>query len=415
MSDSDRLIGLPPDLGTATLAVRAGQTRGPEGEHNDPIFATSSFVFASAEQAADRFAEREQGNVYSRFTNPTVRAFEQRLAAMEGAAYGIATASGMGAILSLCMATLKSGDHVVAADSLFGSTLTLFSNLLARYGIETTFVPATETTAWQDAMCDRTRLLFVESPTNPMSSVADIQALADIAHAGDALLAVDNCFLTPVLQRPLALGADVVVHSATKYLDGQGRCVGGALVTDRKELRDAVFGFLRTGGPSLSPFNAWIFLNGLETLALRMQAHSASGHAVATWLEQRPEVRRVHYCGLKSHPQHALAQRQQQGFGGLVSFEIDGGQAQSFAFINACRWLSITANFGDAKTTITHPATTTHGRLSPEQRARAGIGDGLLRVSVGLEDLADIIEELSRGLAAASAVAIDVPQRVATA
>jgi O-succinylhomoserine sulfhydrylase len=400
-STSGKSVVLPPDAGPATRAVRAGQARGLEGEHNDPIYVTSSFVFDSAAQAAARFAETEPGNVYSRFTNPTVRAFEERLAAMEGAAHAVATASGMGGILSTCLALLKAGDHVVAADSLFGSTVSLFTNVLSRFGIETSFVPVTDPAAWQRALRPQTRLMFVESPTNPLGDLADIPALARIAHAHGVLLVVDNCFLTPVLQCPLVLGADIVVHSATKYLDGQGRCVGGAIVTNDRKVRDAVFGFLRTGGPSMSPFNAWVFLNGLETLPLRMRAHGASALHVATWLEAQEGVIRVLYPGLASHPQHALACRQQSGFGGIVSFEIEGAREQAFAFIDACRWISITANFGDAKTTITHPASTTHGRLTPEQRERAGIGEGLLRVSVGLEDAGDIVEELALGLAAA--------------
>jgi O-succinylhomoserine sulfhydrylase len=407
VSDRDG-AGLPQGVGPGTLAVRAGQVRTPEGEHNDPIFLTSSFVFSSAEQAAARFAETEPGNVYSRFTNPTVRAFEERLAAMEGAEHAVATASGMGATLSLCMAHLEAGDHVVAAESLFGSTVSLFANLLPRFGIEVSFVPVTDLQCWREAIRPQTRLLFLESPTNPLGELADIEALSAIAHASGALLAVDNCVLTPALQRPLELGADVVVHSATKYLDGQGRCVGGALVTNDTTLRDAVFAFLRTGGPCLSPFNAWVFLNGLETLALRMRAHTRSAQGVAEWLQRRDGVRRVFYPGLQDHPQHALASRQQLGFGGIVSFEIEGGREQAFAFINACRWISITGNFGDAKSTITHPASTTHGRLDDEQRRRAGIGEGLLRLSVGLEDAADIIDEMERGLRAAG---LQAPRR----
>jgi len=394
---------VPQQAGIETRAVRAGQVRTHEGEHNDPIFTTSSFVFESAAQAAARFAETEPGNVYSRFTNPTVRAFEERLAAMEGARHGVATGSGMGAILSTCLALLRAGDHVLAADSLFGSTLSLFRNILARFGIATDFVPTTEPQVWREALTPATRLLFVESPTNPLAEVADIEALAAVAERHGALLVVDNCYCTPVLQRPLALGAHVVIHSGTKYLDGQGRCVGGAVVTDDKKVRDAVYGVVRTGGTSLSPFNAWVFLKGLETLAIRMRAHSERGLAVARWLAAQPGVTRVHYPGLDSHPQHALAARQQSGFGGIVAFDIEGGREQAFAFVDATEWLSITANFGDAKSTITHPASTTHGRLSAEERAAAGVGESLIRVSVGLEDVDDVLAELARGLAAAAA------------
>jgi O-succinylhomoserine sulfhydrylase len=391
---------MPADAGPSTRAVRAGQARTHEGEHNDPIYATSSFVFESAAQAAARFAETEPGNVYSRFTNPTVRAFEQRLAALEGARHGVATSSGMGAILSACLGLLRAGDHVVAADSLFGSTLGLFRNVLARFGVGSDFVPVADVDAWRRAMRPETRLLFVETPTNPLAEVADVAALAALARQGGALLAVDNCYCTPALQRPLELGAHLVIHSGTKYLDGQGRCVGGAVVTDDDAVRDAVYALVRTGGTSLSPFNAWVFLKGLETLSLRMRAHSEAGLAVARWLEAQPLVTRVHYPGLASHPQHALAARQQAGFGGIVAFEIAGGREHAFAFVDATEWLSITANFGDAKSTITHPASTTHGRLSVEEREQAGVGENLIRVSVGLEDVADIQAELARGLAA---------------
>ena len=394
----------PPGAGLDTQGVRTGQVRTHEGEHNDPIFTTSSFVFDSAEQAAARFAETEPGNVYSRFTNPTVRAFEQRLAALEGAQHAVAASSGMGAILSTCLALLKAGDHVVAADSLFGSTISLFRNILSRFGISTDFVPLSNHDAWRAAVRPETRLLFAETPSNPLAEVADIAALARIANEHDARLVVDNCYCTPILQRPLALGAHVVTHSATKYLDGQGRCIGGAVVSSDKAVRDAVYGIVRTGGTSMSPFNAWVFLKGLETLGLRMRAHSAGGLAVARWLEAQPLVTRVYYPGLESHPQHALAARQQSGFSGIVSFEIAGGREHAFAFVNATRWMSITANFGDAKSTITHPASTTHGRLKPEERAQAGIGEQLLRVSVGLEDVDDIVAELACGLAAVQAL-----------
>lgn len=382
----------------ATRAVRTGQVRTHEGEHNDPIFTTSSFVFESAAQAAARFAETEPGNVYSRFTNPTVRAFEDRLAAMENGAFAVATGSGMAAILSTCLGVLQAGDHVLAADSLFGSTISLFRNVLSRFGIETDFVPTTDPDAWRAALRPNTRLLFVESPTNPLAEVADIAALSAIAEGNDARLVVDNCYCTPVLQRPLDLGAHAVVHSATKYLDGQGRCVGGAVVTSDEKVRDAVRGIVRTGGTALSPFNAWVFLKGLETLPIRMDAHSRGGEAVARWLTKQPLVRKVYYPGLESHPQHALAVRQQSGFSGLVSFEIQGAREEAFALIDATKWLSITANFGDAKSTITHPASTTHGRLKPEEREAAGVHEALIRVSVGLESVDDIIAELARGL-----------------
>ena len=384
--------------GFDSLAVRSGQTRGIEGEHNDPIYATSSFVFASAAEAAARFAETESGNIYSRFTNPTVRCFEQRLAALEGARHCVATASGMAAILSTCLGLLRSGDHVVAADGLFGSTISLFANILPRFGIETSFVHATEPGAWQEAIRADTRLLFVESPTNPLGEIADIAALADTAHAAGALLAVDNCLCTPALQRPFEMGADLVVHSATKYLDGQGRCVGGAVLAKDEGVHKELYAILRTAGPCMSPFNAWVFLNGLETLRLRMRAHSAAGLALARWLEAHPAVVRVYYPGLESCPQHALAARQQSAFGGIVSFEVEGGRDAAWSVVDATRMLSITANLGDCKTTITHPASTTHGRLKPAQRERAGIRESLLRVAVGLESVADLQDDLARGL-----------------
>lgn len=384
--------------GFETAAVRTGQVRTPENEHNDPIFATSSFVFDSARQAAARFSDQEPGNVYARFTNPTVRAFEDRLAALEAAEHAVATSSGMAAILTTCLALLRSGDHVVASHSLFGATISLFTNILARFGVQTSFVPLTDVTAWERAIRPETRLLFLETPSNPLMEVADVEALAGVAHAHRCLLLVDNCLCTPALLRPLELGADIVIHSGTKYLDGQGRCVGGAVVTRDPLLRSEVFSVLRTAGPSMSPFNAWILLKGLETLRLRMQAHSARATELAGWLAQHPAVARVHYPGLASHPQHALAAGQQSGFGGVVSFEVRGGREEAWCVIDATRFISITANFGDAKSTITHPATTTHARLAPEQRAQAGVGEDLLRVSVGLEDVEDIKRDLSRGL-----------------
>jgi len=386
----------------ATRAVRAGQVRTPEGEHNDPIFTTSSYIFQSAAQAKARFSEEEPGNVYSRFTNPTVRTFEQRLAALEEAKYCVATASGMAAILTTCLALLKSGDHVVASRNLFGSTVNLFTNILSRFGIQTTFVPlmdpARDAQAWAEAIRPETRLLFLETPANPLTEIADIETLADLAHAHDCLLAVDNVMCTPALQKPLTLGADIVIHSATKYIDGQGRCLGGAVVTRTEPIKNDVFGVLRTAGASMSPFNAWVFLKGLETLALRMQAHSASALEIARWLENHPGVARVYYPGLASHPHHALAARQQSAFGGILAFDVQGGREEAWRVIDATRMVSITANFGDVKSTITHPATTTHGRLTPEQRIEAGIGESLIRFSAGLEEVEDIKADLKRGL-----------------
>ncbi|WP_320837530.1 O-succinylhomoserine sulfhydrylase [Zhongshania sp.] len=380
-----------------TRAVRSGQRRTAEGEHSEPIFTTSSYVFASASEAAARFSGEQPGNVYSRYTNPTVRTFEERIAALEGAEMGVATASGMAAILSTCMALLKTGDHIVCSRSVFGTTTVLLTKFLGKVGIRTTFVDLVDPEAWQAAIGEDTRLLFLETPSNPLSEVADIRALADIAHKHNCLLVVDNCFCTPALQLPLALGADIVVHSATKYLDGQGRCVGGAVV-GRREHMDEVLAFIRTAGPSMSPFNAWVFLKGLETLRLRMMAHSASALALAKWLQTQSNIDKVHYSGLEDHPQHALAAAQQKAFGGVMSFEVRGDQAAAWRFIDATRLVSITANLGDAKTTIVHPATTTHGRLSPEQRAEAGIKDNLIRVAVGLEDIADLRADLQRGL-----------------
>jgi len=383
-----------------TRAVRAGQQRTAEGEHSEAIFPTSSFVFGSAAEAAARFSGEQPGNIYSRFTNPTVRTFEQRLASMEGGESCVATASGMAAILATCMGLLKAGDHIVSSRSIFGTTTVLFANYLSRFGVETTFVPLAELPAWEAALRPQTRLLFLETPSNPLTEIADIAALAELSHAHDCLLVVDNCFCTPVLQQPLALGADIVIHSATKYLDGQGRCIGGAVVGDSERVGKDVYGFLRTAGPTMSPFNAWVFLKGLETLSLRMQAHCATALTLAQWLEQQPDVARVYHPGLASHPQHALATRQQKGYGGIVSFELKGGQRDAWAFEDATRIFSITANLGDAKSTITHPATTTHGRLTPEQRQEAGIADGLIRLAAGLESVDDLQADLARGFAA---------------
>jgi len=381
-----------------TLGVRVGHQRTPEGEHSEPIFATSSFVFASAAEAAARFSGEVEGNIYSRFTNPTVRTFEDRLAAMEGGEACVATASGMSAILATCMGLMQHGDHMVSSRSIFGSTTMLFNKFLSRFGIETDYADLSDPADWERRIRPNTRLLFVETPSNPLIELGDIRALAELAHANDCILVVDNCFCTPVLQRPLDLGADVVIHSATKYLDGQGRAVGGAVVGDRKRVGEDIFGVLRTAGPTMSPFAAWIFLKGLETLALRMRAHSVGAQQLADWLLDQPGIARVHYPGLTSHPQYALAQAQQKSAGGIVSFEVKGGRKAAWKVIDSTRMLSITANLGDVKTTITHPASTTHGRLSPEERTAAGIGEGLVRVAVGLEAIDDIRSDLARGL-----------------
>ena len=385
-------------FGFATRAVRGGQHRTNEGENSEPKFPTSSYVFSSAAEAAARFSGEQPGNIYSRFTNPTVRTFEERLAAMEGAECCVATASGMSAITATCIGLLKTGDHIVSSRSIFGSTTLLFENFLGKLGIETTFVGLSDLSAWEQAIRPQTKLLFLETPSNPLTELVDIAALATIAHRSDCLLVVDNCFCTPALQQPLALGADIVIHSATKYLDGQGRCVGGAVCGTRDIVGDSVYGFLRTAGPTMSAFNAWVFLKGLETLQLRMYAHCENAIALAQWLEQQAVVNRVYFPGLQSHPQHALAKQQQTGFGGVVSFALKGGKAAAWKLIDATRMISITANLGDTKSTITHPATTTHGRLSPEQRQAAGISDGLIRVAVGLEDIEDIKADLARGM-----------------
>ncbi len=382
-----------------TLAVRAGQIRTGELEHSDPIFPTSSFVYGSAAQAAARFGGEEPGNIYSRFTNPTVQAFEGRIAAMEGGERAVATASGMAAILSTCMALLKSGDHVVCSRGVFGTTNVLFQKYMAKFGVETTFVSLTDMDGWAEAVRPETRLLFIETPSNPLCEVADMSALAKLAHDNDALFVVDNCFCTPVLQRPLEHGADIIIHSATKYLDGQGRCVGGVVVGP-SALMEEVYGFLRSAGPTMSPFNAWVFLKGLETLPIRMRAHCDNALQLALWLEQQPEVSEVFYAGLESHPQHALAKKQQSGFGGVLSFRLKGEREEAWKFIDATRMISITANLGDVKTTITHPATTTHGRLSPEDKQAAGITENLVRISVGIEAVEDLKTDLARGFQA---------------
>ncbi|MEW8451269.1 MAG: O-succinylhomoserine sulfhydrylase [Candidatus Thiodiazotropha sp.] len=388
------------DWGFSTQAIRIGHHRTAEGEHAEPIFPTSSFVFRSAAEAAARFSNEEPGNIYSRFTNPTVRNFEERLAALEGGECCVATASGMSAIMATCIGLLQAGDHIVSSQSVFGSTTMLFTKYLSRFGIETSFVDLNDLQAWEAAIGPQTKLLFLETPSNPLTDVADISALSELAHAHDCLLAVDNCFCTPALQQPLNLGADIVIHSATKYLDGQGRCVGGAVVGNKELVGEEVFGVLRTTGPTMSPFNAWVFLKGLETLELRMLAHSRNAQILAEWLERQPQIERVNFPGLVRHPQHELAMRQQRGPGSIVSFTLKGGQPAAWTLIDATRILSITANLGDTKTTITHPATTTHGRLTPEERAQAGIGNGLVRVAVGLENIEDIRNDLARGLEA---------------
>ncbi len=386
------------EWGFDTLAVRAGQTRTQEGEHSEPIFPTSSYVFDSAASAAARFSGDEPGNIYSRFTNPTVRNFEERLAQLEGGERCVATASGMSAILSTCCGLLEAGDHVVSSKSIFGSTVVLFDKYLSRMGIMVTYVPITDLDAWQQAVTSKTKLLFVETPSNPLTEIADLEALATIAHNNDCIFVVDNAFCTPALQKPLEFGADVVIHSATKYIDGQGRCIGGAVVGNEKLVGEDVYGFLRTAGPSMSPFNAWVFLKGLETLKLRMDAHSENALKLAEFLEQHESVNRVYYPGLESHPQHALAVKQQSNFGGVLAFDLKEGKTAAWNLIDKTKLLSITANLGDTKSTITHPATTTHGRLTDEQRAEAGITEGMIRIAVGLEDINDIINDVSRGL-----------------
>lgn len=386
------------DWGAATLGIRSGWTPGEEGEHTCPIYATSSYVFKSAAEAAAKFSGEIEGNIYSRFTNPTVQAFEHRLAALEGGEACVATASGMAAILATCMSLLKQGDHIVASRTLFGSSISLFENYIKPFGIDVSYVNPVAIDEWEAAARDTTRMFFLETPSNPLTEIVDIAALSDICRHKNILLVVDNCFCTPVLQKPLSLGADIVIHSATKYLDGQGRCIGGAVVGNSQLVGEKVFGFIRTAGPCMSPFNAWVLLKALETLDLRVRAHCESAQKVAEALENHPGIDRVYYAGLPSHPQHELAKRQQSGFGGIVSFDVSGGRDGAWKVIDATRMLSITANLGDARTTITHPATTTHGRISPEARELAGIGDGLLRVSVGLENVEDIIADLRRGL-----------------
>ena len=385
------------DLRQGSLAVRGGQVRTSESEHSEPLFLTSSFVFQDTAEAEARMANGEPGNVYSRYTNPTVATFENRLAQMEGAEMGVATASGMSAILSICMAFLQAGDHIVCSRDIFGSTTILLNKFMAKFGVEVSFVPLTDLDAWKNAVKPNTQLLFLETPSNPLNEVGDIAALAQLARDKDIKLVVDNCFCTPSLQQPLQLGADIVMHSATKYIDGQGRCLGGAVVGSEEDMTEVV-GFLRSGGPAMSAFNAWVFLKGLETLRFRMQAHSENAMSLAVWLQSQPKVEKVFYCGLESHSGHELASKQQSGFGGVLSFRVRGGKEEAWNLINATEMLSLTPNLGDAKSTIIHPATTTHGRLTDEQKSEAGISDSLVRISVGLEDIGDIKDDLERGL-----------------
>ena len=381
-----------------TQAIRAGHQRTHEDEHSMPIYMTSSYVFKSAEEAALRFTGQQPGNIYSRFTNPTVDTFQKRLALMEQGERCLAFSSGMAAIMAIGMSLLKAGDHVVCSRSVFGNTVLTFQNYFAKFGVETTFVELSNLDAWEAAIRPNTQFLFVETPSNPLMELVDIRALADIAQQKDCLLVVDNVFCTPIMQKPLTLGADIVVHSATKYIDGQGRCVGGAVIASEEIIEKSIYPYLRTGGATMSAFNAWVFLSGLETLAIRMKAHCDSAFELAKWLEGHAAVEKVHYPGLKSHAQHELAKQQQSHFGAVVSFELKGGKEQAWKLIDATQMLSITANLGDVKSTITHPASTTHGRLAPEVRLQAGIKDSLVRVSVGLENIEDIKRDLMRGL-----------------
>ena len=377
-----------------TQAIRAGSLQSEFGENSEAIFLTSSYVFDSSAQAAARFAGTEPGNIYSRFTNPTVTMFQDRLAALEAAEACVATSSGMSAILSTIMGLCSTGDHIVASRSIFGTTVQLFSNILKRWGLEVTFVSLTNLNEWEEAIQKNTKLFFVETPSNPLTEVTDIKALSNIAHQKEIKLIVDNCFCSPALQRPLLLGADIIIHSATKYIDGQGRCLGGAVLADKKTI-EPIYQFLRSAGPTMSAFNAWVFLKGLETLSVRMDAHSKNALHLASWLESQPQVDRVYYPGLASHPQHTLALKQQKSGGAIVSFEVKGGQKEAWSLIDSTKLISITANLGDVKSTITHPATTTHSRVSSEERQKAGIKDNLVRIAVGLEDIEDLKADLS--------------------
>jgi O-succinylhomoserine sulfhydrylase len=389
-----------------TLAVRSGTLRSEFNEHSEAIYLTSSFCFSSAAEAAERFKNSESGYTYARFTNPTVTMFQDRLAALEGGEACMATASGMSAILSVVMAALQAGDHIVSSQSLFGSTLGMFSQIFPRFGITTTFVDPNDLDAWKNAVRPETKMFFLETPSNPLTEVSDIEAISKIAKAANALFVVDNCFCSPALQQPLKLGADVVMHSATKFLDGQGRVLGGALVGSKQFIMEKVFPFVRSAGPTLSAFNAWVLLKGMETLSLRVEKQSANALEIARWLEAHPAVKRVFYPGLESHPQHALAMRQQKAGGAIVSFELKGDTPEqqrenAWRVIDNTKVCSITGNLGDTRTTITHPATTTHGRITPEARAAAGITEGLIRLAVGLENAQDIRHDLARGLDAA--------------
>lgn len=381
----------------ATLAIRTGHDRTFEGEHSEPIFLTSSFVCESAADAEAKFSGKIEGNTYSRYTNPTVHTFEKRLAKLDGAERAIATSSGMAAVHAMCMAYLKAGDHVICSRAVFGSIISLFEKYVMKFAVEVTFVDLDDLDAWKNAVRPNTRLLFIETPSNPLAQVGDMQAIADIAHTHGALFAVDNCFCTPMLQQPIKFGADLVLYSATKYIDGQGRALGGAVVGSHKLLEE-VNGVIRTLGNSMSPFNAWIFLKGLETLNIRMKAHCENAQKLAEWLEQHDNVETVYYAGLPNHPGHELAKKQQKGFGGVVSFVVKNGRQGAWHVIDSTKFLSITSNLGDVKSTITHPATTSHGRMSDEAKQAAGIVEGLIRVSVGLEDIDDIIDDLKRGL-----------------
>ena len=395
---------LPPGLHRDTLAVRVALEPSQHGENSEALFLTSGFVQPDAETSMRRFAGTEEGFTYSRTSNPTVMSFERRLAALEGTEAAIGASTGMGAVLMMCMGLLKAGDHVVCSRSVFGSTLNLFGKEFAKFGVVTTFVSQTDLAEWRAALRPTTKLLFAETPTNPLTEVCDIQALADLAHGAGALLAVDNCFCTPALQRPIELGADLIIHSGTKYLDGQGRVMAGAICGPKHLIADVFGPVVRTAGMALSPFNAWVVLKGLETLGIRMQAQSANALAVAQWLETQPGIARVHYPGLASHPQHELAMRQQSGLGGAVlSFDVVGGdpqtaRANAFHVIDSTRVVSIATNLGDTKTIITHPGTTSHGRLTEAQRQAAGIGQGLIRLAVGLDHIDDIKADLLRGL-----------------
>ncbi|KZN15256.1 O-succinylhomoserine sulfhydrylase [Marinomonas sp. TW1] len=381
----------------ATNAIHAATRQTQEQENSEAIFVTSSFAYASAEEAAGKFSGDEDGNVYSRFTNPTVELFEKRLATLEKGEAAIATSSGMAALMTLAYSLLSAGDRVVCSRNIFGSTVKFFNTYTTKFGVEVVYVDATDYDAWQAAINDKTRLCYFETPSNPLYEVVDVAKVAEFAHAKNALLCVDTVLATPALQNPLTQGADIVMQSATKFIDGQGRCLGGALIASQ-EIVDVFTAFMRSAGPCMSPFNAWVLLNGLETLSLRMKAHSASALQLAEYLEAHPKVLKVNYGGLPSHKYHELAKQQQKDFGGLLSFELDGGRDSAWAFINGTKLMSITGNLGDSKTLVTHPATTTHGRLSDEEKAKAGIAEGLVRVSVGLEDIEDIIADVEAAL-----------------